>query len=96
LAGAPIYIDDKFAGVLVLLSATPGSYTYGHKASVEVVARQVAIAIKNARLIESKQELRVLAEALRDTIAALHSTLDVEKVMGIILGTIKSAEPSRV
>jgi two-component system NtrC family sensor kinase len=92
-ASAPIYIDDEIAGVLILLSATPGFFTPDYKERLEALTSQVALSVKNARAHEAKHDLQVLSEALRDTTAALHSTLNAEKVMEIILENIGRAVP---
>ncbi len=92
-AGAPIYIDGEIAGAFILLSATPGFFTPGSKERLEALANQAALAVKNARVSEARHDLQVLSEALRDTTAALHSTLNAEKVMEVILENIGRAVP---
>src|SRR6185503_13744428 len=49
------------------------------------VADQLAIAIEQARLFEAEARRRQEAEALRDTAAALTSTLNLEEVLDRIL-----------
>ncbi len=51
-------------------------------------ADQAAIAIQNARLFDAEFQQRALAEALRDTAAAINSTLDLDEILDRLLSAI--------
>jgi GAF domain-containing protein len=55
---------------------------------LDAFSRQAAIALRNARLLTSEHEQRILAEGLRDVAAALTSTLDLTEVTERILTNI--------
>jgi len=55
---------------------------------IEAVGQQLGVAIENARLYTEEQQQRRLAETLRDIAADLSHTLDLEKVLTIILQDI--------
>src|SRR6185503_455462 len=57
------------------------------------VADQLAIAIQQARLFEAEAQRRQEAEALRDTAAALTSTLDLQEVLDRILANVGRVVP---
>lgn len=57
------------------------------------IAQQAAIAINNARLFEAEREQRALAVALRNTAAALNSTLNFDEVLDHILATVGDVVP---
>ncbi|HZY42693.1 MAG TPA: GAF domain-containing protein, partial [Anaerolineae bacterium] len=52
-----------------------------------------AMSIQNAQLLAAEREQRTLAEALRDTAAALNSTLNVDEVLDRVLGNIERVVP---
>jgi len=85
---APIRLDREIIGFINLSSSTPGTYSYAQAMRLQAFADQAAIAIRNARLFAAQLEQRQLAEALRDSIAALTSTLKLEEVLDRILSYI--------
>ncbi len=52
-----------------------------------------ALSIQNAQLLAAEREQRALAEALRDTAAALNSTLNVDEVLDRVLANIEAVAP---
>ena len=54
--GAPISIQGKVIGFILLDSQTPGFFTPVHAERLEAFANQAAIAIHNARLLQQAQE----------------------------------------
>jgi PAS domain S-box-containing protein len=87
-AGAPITQGDQVIGFLNLYSDIPGFFTGEHVKRLESFADQAAIAIQNAQLFAAEREQRTLAEALRDTAAAVNSTLDFDEVVDRILENV--------
>ncbi|MBC7809561.1 MAG: GAF domain-containing protein, partial [Burkholderiales bacterium] len=91
--GAPIFIEGEIVGFLNLDSAEPNTFTPIHAERLEAFANQAGTAFQNARLFEAMSREREVAEALRDTAAALSSTLDLDKVLDRILDQIGRVLP---
>ncbi|MCA9974849.1 MAG: response regulator, partial [Anaerolineales bacterium] len=81
----PLLAQDHLYGVLNLGSGGDYLFTHEHEAVVQEVARPVAMAIQQARLLEIERTQRELTETLRQVAAVLSSTLDHEQVLRIIL-----------
>lgn len=82
---APLRLKGRVVGFLNLDTAMPSFYTPLHAERLQALADQAATAIDNAQLLKAERTQRVLAEALRDTAAALNGTLDLEEVFERIL-----------
>jgi PAS domain S-box-containing protein len=81
----PLMLKEQIIGVLVLTSQEPHYFTFRHAALALGIANQAAIAIENARLYESAQELAALEE--RQKLAReLHDSVS-QALYGISLGT---------
>jgi PAS domain S-box-containing protein len=87
--GAPIRAQGQVIGFISLDSATRAFFTATHAQHLQAFADQVAVAIENARLYQAEREQRAIADALRDTAAALSGTLDVDEVLDRILQNIE-------
>ncbi|NDJ76915.1 MAG: PAS domain S-box protein [Chloroflexi bacterium] len=92
-AGAPIRLYGELVGLLNLDSATPNFFTPEHGERLQALADQAAVALHNAQLFTAEREQRTLAEALRDTAAAVNSTLQLDAVMNNILANIERVVP---
>jgi PAS domain S-box-containing protein len=90
---APIVLDGTTIGILHADSATPNTFDHHHAERLQAFADQAAIALRNARLFAAEHEQRTLAEALRDTAAAVNSTLDFDTVLDRILTTVERIAP---
>ena len=62
--GVPLLINDRVVGVLSLQSHKPDAYTPEQIQTLELLATQVAIAIRNSQLYEQVQRERDLADAM--------------------------------
>ncbi len=62
LMGAPLIVNDKPVGVLVLLKTGINQFSLNDFHLFSIAARQAAIAIENVRLIEEERKMRELAE----------------------------------
>ncbi len=62
LMGAPLIVNDKPVGVLVLIKQGVNQFTVNQFHLFSIAARQAAIAIENVRLIEEERKMRELAE----------------------------------
>ncbi|GEM_PF-2458433 len=103
----PLELEGQAAGVLQVFSYQSGAYSQDNLRLCEALAAQAAVAARNALLYEQSQnenvarrqaeeaerEQRALAEALRDTAAALTGTLDLEEVLERILDNIERVVP---
>jgi diguanylate cyclase (GGDEF)-like protein/PAS domain S-box-containing protein len=63
---APIIIREQVAGILNILSATPGFFAPSHAERLSVFAGQVAVAMENAQLFEEAYYLSV-TDSLTET-----------------------------
>ncbi len=81
----------KSGGVLdVSLSISPIKTTTGQVVGISTIARTIT---ERKQMEESERELRVLAEALRHTAAALNSTLKFDDVLDRILENVERVVP---
>lgn len=81
----PLIAQGQLCGALNLSAGADNDFTREHITVVREVARPVAVAIQQARLLETEQTQRELTETLRQGAAVLSSTLDQEQVLRIIL-----------
>ena len=68
-------------------------FTREHAAQLQALAQQAAIAIENARSFEIERHKSDMAEALRETAAALNSTLNLDEVFDRILTSAVQVVP---
>lgn len=81
-----IYTEDRPRGV-------DGLFLSEEQALINTVADMLCTAYNRKQVEDAEREQRVLAEALRDTAAALNSTLDFEKVLDRILENVGLVVP---
>jgi PAS domain S-box-containing protein len=87
--GAPLKIADRIIGVIAVQTYDPQVRLRETDKDILVfVSSQVAMAIERKRAAEAEHEQRVLAEALRDSAAALNSTLYLDEVFDRILSNV--------
>ncbi|MBI5929367.1 MAG: GAF domain-containing protein [Chloroflexi bacterium] len=86
--GAPIMRADTVIGFINLDSASPGFYNEQHRERLVVFAGQLGVTLENARLLELERDQRIFAEALRDTTAAINSTLTFDEVLAQVLANV--------
>lgn len=82
---APIRVEGRVVGILHLDSATPNAFNQEHAERLQAFADQAAVALRNAEFFAAEHVQRTLAEALRDTAAAINSTLEFDEVLDRIL-----------
>jgi two-component system response regulator NreC len=83
--GVPICIEGQAIGFISLAKVQPDFFTRQHAEHLQALAQQAAIAIDNARVVEAERRKIDMIEALRETAAALNSTLDLNEVFDLIL-----------
>jgi PAS domain S-box-containing protein len=89
----PLVVEGRVIGTLGLDSTTVRPFTSAEMELVETIASQASLAISKAQLFAAEREQRTLAEALRDTAAAVNRTLDLEQVMDSLLGNVGRVAP---
>ncbi len=92
--GVPISWRGQLLGVFNAVGDARKQVFTQHDAQLlDRFASQAAIAIKNAQLFTAEREQRALSDALRDTAAAINSTLDLDRVLDHILTAIAQVIP---
>lgn len=93
ILAVPMFRNDHLTGGIVLWHRQPRQFAPFEIAFLQAVAQQCVNAIENARLLQAERDARELAEALRDTAAALNSTLDLDEVVNRILINVERVVP---
>ncbi len=89
----PIQREGGVMGFLNLYSTQPHFFTEQHGERLQAFAHQAANAIMNAQLFAAEREQRALAEALRDTAAAINRTLEFDRVLDFVLANAQRVMP---
>ena len=85
-AGIPLMVGEETVGLMFVNYRTPHHFTEDEKRLIRIFAHQAAIAIQNARWFERASERRVKElEALAAIEEVISSTLDLDKVLDLIL-----------
>jgi PAS domain S-box-containing protein len=84
----PLKVDEKVIGGFTFSFPVDKPRNSDEEAFFIALANLCAQSLERARLYEAEQQTRALAEALRDTIVALSSTLDLSEVFDQILNNI--------
>jgi PAS domain S-box-containing protein len=85
LLAAPVYSGTLHFGALSVQSSEPHAFDADDERMLTRLSVEAAIAIQNARLYQSERTQRELAEALRDTAAAITGSIDLDDVLDRIL-----------
>jgi GAF domain-containing protein len=84
--GVPLMVQSELIGVLeVTNKQSQECFTLADEALLSAFAGQVALAIHNARLFDLEQRRRQLASTLQEVAAILSTTLDMDRVLNLIL-----------
>lgn len=83
-------------GVVQLLNKREGYFTRRDEIILAVLASQAAMAIENARLLESEREKRHIADTLRDVSSIINSSLELEEVLELILKEVERVVPFQI
>ncbi|MCB2178606.1 GAF domain-containing protein [bacterium] len=81
----PMEYEEEAIGAIGCYAKTPHLWEEEEKFAMMTFARQAALSVQNALLLEAERNRRQEAEALYKTTAALTSTLDIDKVLDNIL-----------
>ncbi len=83
--GVPIQLPDQLIGILTLTALGPNHFNQDDLTMLTVMADQAAFAIANARLFKAEQRRRRLADTLASVARTINSTLELNKVLDLIL-----------
>lgn len=84
--GVPLVVQSELIGVLeVANKPNQECFTPADEALLSAFAGQVALAIHNARLFDMEQRRRQLASTLQEVAAILSTTLDLDRVLNLVL-----------
>lgn len=89
----PLRLGDKVLGALELRSDRAEMFTRDERLVLQMLAGQIAIAVRNAQLYEREQTRRHLAESLEEIGRELSSSLDLEELPGRILERLATVVP---
>ena len=92
---APMIIGDRVIGVLSIDKFESDFYTEELAELATAFASHAALAIENARLLETERAARGQAETLRAAAESLSSTLDLPEVFDLILAELRKVVPYR-
>jgi GAF domain-containing protein/anti-sigma regulatory factor (Ser/Thr protein kinase)/ActR/RegA family two-component response regulator len=87
--GVPIDAAGELFGVVNMNFPPTAPPTEDEQASIEVLAAQAAVAIRNARLFTELDERRRAAEALAEVSRALAQTLDADVIAQQVVDTVR-------
>jgi PAS domain S-box-containing protein len=90
---APMVVGDRVAGVISVDKFEPDVYNEELAELTTAFASQAAIAMENARLLETERAAREQAETLRAAAHSLGSTLGVPQVSSLILSELRKVVP---
>jgi signal transduction histidine kinase/CheY-like chemotaxis protein len=91
----PMIMGDRVVGVLSIDKFEPDFYDEELAELATAFAAQAAIAIENARLLETERAAREQAETLRAAGQSLGSTLGIPDVFDLILSELRKVVPYR-
>ena len=91
--GAPMMVGDRLVGVISIDKYEPDFYNEELADLATAFAAQAAIAIENARLLDTERVAREQAETLRAAAHSLGSALDVGQVFDLVLTELRKVVP---
>jgi signal transduction histidine kinase/CheY-like chemotaxis protein len=91
--GAPMIVGDRVIGVISVDKFEPDFYTDDLAELATAFAAEAAIAIENARLLDTERAAREQAETLRAAAESLGSTLGIPEVFDLILSELRKVVP---
>ncbi|HEY4690179.1 MAG TPA: GAF domain-containing protein [Anaerolineae bacterium] len=89
----PLVVDDKVIGVLDVQSDRLAAFGRHEQDLLGMLAVEAAIAIHNARLFGSEKHNRQVTETLLEVTRALDGTLDLDRLLDLILDQLQRLVP---
>jgi len=93
IISVPMLWQGQVTGVIHVLHGDEAYFTDEHLELLTLFANQAALAVKNARLLESEREQRQLAEAMRLAGRTLSARLDTDTVLDQLLDQVARLVP---
>ena len=93
LLTAPVHSGTERFGSIIVQSTEAHAFDADDERLLLLLSVEAAIAIQNARLYQSEHTQRELAEALRDTAAAIIGAIDLDDVLDRILDNLGRVTP---
>ena len=87
--GSPIVIDNQVVGFIGLASDQPGFYTQTHAKKLQLFSNQVAIALRNARLLADTKRSLSRISALHEIDVAISNSYNLKVTLDILLRHFK-------
>jgi len=84
----PMVWRDQVLGTIEVLHDRPGYFTQEHLDLLTLFARQAAVALRNAQLLEKERKRQAQLEVLRRASLKVTSTLDLQGVLKAILESV--------
>jgi signal transduction histidine kinase len=91
----PIILDDTLTGILDLRARAGVTFTADDAEIMQILANQVAVAIRNAQRFGAEQHLRVEMDAVNKAAMSLTSSLNSQAILEEILQVIFQLIPAR-
>jgi signal transduction histidine kinase len=85
----PLLVEERRIGGLAAVSSEPREWPDDEIALVEAIGQQLGAAAERLRLFQTEQEQRELVEALQEAAAVVSSTLEIDKVLDLILEQVE-------
>jgi two-component system phosphate regulon sensor histidine kinase PhoR len=85
----PLLVEERRIGGLAVVSSQPREWPDDEIALVEAIGQQLGAAAERLRLFQTEQEQRELVEALQEAAAVVSSTLEIDKVLDLILDQVE-------
>gem|GEM_PF-5768568 len=92
-AAAPIMVRGAVIGHINLDHKTNNFYQVHHEPILEVITRQLSLAVENVTLFNEEQRQREIAETLRDIGAVLASSLEQDDILQLVLAQVARVLP---
>lgn len=92
-AGLPLYLRDDIVGFLNLESRVPSNFTPTDVKWLQIFAEQLCAALYNTRLYHDELKRQQEIEALRETTTLVSSTLELDRLMELLLRHLQTVVP---
>lgn len=89
----PLRMGEKIIGALEIVHDQPTTFERDDRVILQIMADQIAVAVRNAQLYQAEQARRRLAESLVKTGRVLSSSLDMRQVPSLILEQLAAVVP---
>lgn len=94
MIGVPLSWQERVTGVIVVFDDKENRvFSPEDLGLLEMMARQATIVVENARLLQEERLQREQAETLREVTASISSSLELERVLDLILEQLARVVP---